>query len=80
VVVCTDEFDAQVCQCNRLKHLRGHVVERIPVQNPLKSLLKEHVACALPSSLTRHMFSKSVQQSGILHFEGTKTPGNRLLI
>jgi len=69
-VVCTDEFDTQVCLCNRLKDLRGHAVERIPVQNPLKPLLQEHVVCALPSSLTRHMLFEICSAVGYFTLRG----------
>jgi hypothetical protein len=53
--VCTNDFDTQVYQCNRLKNLRGHAAERIPIQNPITSLLKEQVVCAVPSALTRNV-------------------------
>jgi hypothetical protein len=62
--VFTDDFDRQVCQCNRLKDLRGHAADAFQYK-----ILKVSFEGA-----------GRVQQSGILHFEGSKTPGNRLLI
>ena len=53
--VYIDEFDTQVCHCNGLKDLRGHAAECIPVQIPIKSLLKGQVVCVPLSSLTRSM-------------------------
>lgn len=64
--VYTDEFDTQVCHCNGLKDLRGHAAECIPVQIPIKSLLKGQVVCVCAHFffntiyVVRYLFSSRV--------------------
>ena len=78
VAPCTDDFDKLVSCYNSFKNFRGDTCDRAPVSSDVSSERTRPVLCRFVFNnepVVRNLFSILC----IVGFEGTETPGNRVL-